>query len=124
MTTARKIFLEESEMPRQWYNLAADVKCPPFMSPAGPVPMEAWGPVFPMNLVEQEYSTQRWIDIPEGILALLMRWRPAPLHRALDLEKALGTPARIYYKNESLSPAGSHKPNTAVAQAFYNKREG
>jgi tryptophan synthase beta chain len=124
MTTARKIFLDESEMPRQWYNLAADVKCPPFMSPAGPVPMEAWGPVFPMNLVEQEYSTQRWIDIPEEILALLMRWRPAPLHRALDLEKALGTPARIYYKNESLSPAGSHKPNTAVAQAWYNKQFG
>jgi tryptophan synthase beta chain len=124
MTQARKIILDESEMPRQWYNLAADVNCPPFMGPDGPVPMEAWGPVFPMNLVEQEYSTERWIDIPEEILALLSRWRPAPLHRALDLEKALKTPAKIFYKNESLSPAGSHKPNTAVAQAWYNKQAG
>ena len=124
MTQKRKIILEESEMPRQWYNLAADVKCPPFMSPDGPVPQEAWGPVFPMNLVEQEYSTERWVDIPEEILSLLSRWRPAPLHRAYELEKALGTPARIYYKNESLSPAGSHKPNTAVAQAWYNKQFG
>ncbi|MBN1949957.1 MAG: TrpB-like pyridoxal phosphate-dependent enzyme, partial [Bacteroidales bacterium] len=81
-------------------------------------------PVFPMNLVEQEYSTERWIDIPEGILELLTRWRPSPLHRAYELEEALGTPARIYYKNESLSPAGSHKPNTAVAQAWYNKEFG
>ena len=77
-----------------------------------------------MNLVEQEYSTERWIDIPEGILELLTRWRPAPMHRAYALEEALGTPARIYYKNESLSPAGSHNPNTAVAQAWYNKQFG
>jgi len=124
MTQIRKIVLTEKEMPRQWYNLAADVKCPPFMSPDGPVPPEAWRPVFPMNLVEQEYSTQRWIDIPEDVLMLLNRWRPAPLHRAYDLERALGTPARIYYKNESLSPGGSHKPNTAVAQAYYNKVAG
>ena len=124
MARQRKIILEESEMPRQWYNLAADIKCPPFMSPDGPVPPEAWAQVFPMNLVEQEYSTQRWVDIPEEILSLLTRWRPAPLHRAYDLEEALGTPARIYYKNESLSPAGSHKPNTAVAQAWYNKQFG
>jgi tryptophan synthase beta chain len=124
MTKIRRIILTEDEMPRQWYNLAADVKCPPFMSPAGPVPPEAWAPVFPMNLVEQEYSTQRWIDIPEEILSLLTRWRPAPMHRAYALEAALGTPARIYYKNESLSPGGSHKPNTAVAQAWYNKQAG
>ncbi|MBT3751716.1 MAG: TrpB-like pyridoxal phosphate-dependent enzyme, partial [Bacteroidetes bacterium] len=124
MTRIRKIVLTEDEMPRQWYNLAADVKCPPFMSPDGPVPPEAWESVFPMNLVEQEYSTQRWVDIPEEILNLLTRWRPAPMHRAYDLEKALGTPAKIYYKNESLSPAGSHKPNTAVAQAWYNKQFG
>jgi tryptophan synthase beta chain len=124
MTKQRKIYLDESEMPRQWYNLAADIKVPPYMSPDGPVPPEAWAPVFPMNLVEQEYSTQRWIDIPEEILELLTRWRPSPLHRAYDLEKALGTPAKIYYKNESLSPAGSHKPNTAVAQAWYNKKFG
>jgi tryptophan synthase beta chain len=124
MTRVRKIFLSEDEMPRQWYNLAADLPNDPFMSPDGPVPPEAWAPVFPMNLVEQEYSTQRWVDIPEGILELLTRWRPSPLHRAYDLEAALGTPARIYYKNESLSPAGSHKPNTAVAQAWYNKQFG
>ncbi len=124
MTRQRKIYLSEDEMPRQWYNLAADIKVPPYMSPDGPVPPEAWGPVFPMNLVEQEYSTERWIDIPEGVLELLTRWRPAPLHRAYELEEAIGTPARIYYKNESLSPAGSHKPNTAVAQAWYNKEFG
>lgn len=124
MARNRKIYLTEDEMPRQWYNLAADIKLPPYMSPDGPVPPEAWAPVFPMNLVEQEYSTERWIDIPDGILELLSRWRPAPLHRAYDLEEALGTPARIYYKNESLSPAGSHKPNTAVAQAWYNKEFG
>ena len=124
MTQIRRIILTEDEMPRQWYNLAADINCPPFMSPAGPVPPEAWASVFPMNLVEQEYSTQRWIDIPEEILSLLSRWRPAPMHRAYALEAALGTPARIYYKNESLSPGGSHKPNTAVAQAWYNKQAG
>lgn len=124
MTKTRKIFLTEDEMPRQWYNLAADINCPPFMSPDGPVPPEAWEPVFPMNLVEQEYSTQRWHDIPEGVLELLTRWRPSPLHRAYELEKALDTPAKIYYKNESVSPAGSHKPNTAVAQAWYNKEFG
>lgn len=111
-------------MPRQWYNLAADLPNDPFMGPDGPVPPEAWAPVFPMNIVEQEYSTQRWIDIPEGILELLTRWRPIPLHRAYDLEEAIGSTSRIYYKNESLSPAGSHKPNTAVAQAWYNKQFG
>ncbi|MCK5820994.1 MAG: TrpB-like pyridoxal phosphate-dependent enzyme [Bacteroidales bacterium] len=124
MTKIRKIVLTEDEMPKQWYNLAADIHCPPFMGPDGPVPPEGWEKVFPMNLVEQEYSTQRWIDIPDGIRELLTRWRPAPMHRAYALEEALGTPARIYYKNESLSPAGSHKPNTAVAQAWYNKEFG
>lgn len=124
MAKTRKIILTEDEMPRQWYNLAADVNCPPFMSPDGPVPMEAWDAVFPMNLVEQEYSTKRWHDIPEEVLELLTRWRPAPLHRAYDLEAALGTPAKIFYKNESVSPAGSHKPNTAVVQAWYNKQFG
>jgi len=104
--------------------MAADIDVPPYMSPDGAVPPEAWAPVFPMNLVEQEYSKERWIDIPEGVLELLTRWRPSPLHRAYDLEEALKTPARIYYKNESLSPAGSHKPNTAVTQAWYNKEFG
>jgi tryptophan synthase beta chain len=124
MSQTRKIYLDEDEMPKQWYNLAADVKAEPFMSPDGPVPPEAWAPVFPMNLVEQEYSTERWINIPEEVQGLLSRWRPSPLHRAYALEKALGTPAKIYYKNESLSPAGSHKPNTAVVQAWYNKQFG
>jgi tryptophan synthase beta chain len=124
MTRIKKIVLSEKDMPKQWYNLAADIVVPPFMGPDGPVPEEAWAPVFPMNLVEQEYSTQRWVDIPEGIMELLAKWRPSPLHRAYDLEEAIGTPARIYYKNESLSPAGSHKPNTAVAQAWYNKQFG
>jgi tryptophan synthase beta chain len=81
-------------------------------------------PVFPMNLIEQEVSAERWIDIPEEVLEILYRWRPAPLHRAYYLEKAIDTPARIYYKNESISPPGSHKPNTAVAQAWYNKQFG
>ncbi|MCK5267188.1 MAG: TrpB-like pyridoxal phosphate-dependent enzyme, partial [Spirochaetes bacterium] len=81
-------------------------------------------PVFPMNLIEQEVSSERWIDIPEGVLELLYRWRPSPLVRAVHLEKALGTPAKIFFKNESLSPAGSHKPNTAVVQAWYNKEFG
>lgn len=124
---AIKILLNEDEMPRQWYNLAADLpnKVLPPLGPDGqPVPPEAWAPLFPMSLVEQEYSEQRWIDIPQGILELLYQWRPAPLKRAVFLEKMLGTPAKIYYKDESVSPAGSHKPNTAVAQAWYNKQAG
>jgi tryptophan synthase beta chain len=122
-----KVFLSEKEMPRQWYNLAADLPTPlqPPLGPDGkPISPDMLAPVFPMNLIEQEVSQERWIDIPEGILEMLYRWRPTPLHRAIYLEKALGTPARIYYKNESVSPAGSHKPNTAVAQAYYNKEFG
>ena len=122
-----KVFLNEEDIPKQWYNLAADLPSPmlPPLGPDGnPVSQEMLTPVFPMNLIEQEVSQERWIDIPEGILELLYRWRPAPLHRAVHLEKALGTPARIYYKNEANSPAGSHKPNTAVAQAWYNKQFG
>lgn len=125
MTT--RVFLDETEIPRQWYNLAADLPSPmlPPLGPDGkPVSPDMLAPVFPMNLIEQEVSQERWIKIPEGILDILYRWRPSPLHRARFLEKALGTPARIYYKNESLSPAGSHKPNTAVAQAWYNKEFG
>jgi len=122
-----KVFLSEKEMPRQWYNLAADLPTPlqPPLGPDGnPVTPDMLSPVFPMNLIEQEVSPSRWIDIPEPVLELLYRWRPTPLHRAYHLEKALGTPVRIYYKNESVSPAGSHKPNTAVAQAYYNKEFG
>lgn len=127
MEMSTKIFLNEQDMPRKWYNLAADLPTPmqPPLGPDGnPVSPDMLAPVFPMNLIEQEVSQERWIDIPEPILELLLRWRPSPLHRAVHLEKALGTPARIYYKNESVSPAGSHKPNTAVAQAWYNKEFG
>ncbi len=123
----KKILLSESEMPKQWYNMAADLPKPmdPPLGPDGkPISPDMLAPVFPMNLIEQEVSTQRWIDIPEEILQMLYRWRPSPLVRAFALEKALGTPAKIFYKNESVSQAGSHKPNTAVAQAWYNKQFG
>ena len=122
-----KILLEENEMPRQWYNLAADLPTPllPPLGPDGnPVSPDMLAPVFPMNLIEQEVSQQRWIDIPEEILGILTLWRPSPLYRARRLEQALATPARIYYKNEGVSPPGSHKPNTAVPQAWYNKQFG
>jgi tryptophan synthase beta chain len=124
----KKYVLTEKDMPRQWYNIMADMPNgmePPLHpgtgQPCGPQDLE---PIFPMNLIEQEVSTQRWIDIPEEILDKLAIWRPSPLFRAYELEKALGTPARIYYKNEGVSPAGSHKPNTAIAQAYYNKVAG
>ncbi|MFH1411424.1 MAG: TrpB-like pyridoxal phosphate-dependent enzyme [Candidatus Omnitrophota bacterium] len=122
-----KILLNRSEIPRQWYNLAADFAGPmsPPIGPDGkPITADMLAPVFPMNLIEQEVSTERWIDIPEEILEILYRWRPAPLRRARNLEKYLKTPAKIYYKDESVSPAGSHKPNTAVPQAWYNKQFG
>jgi tryptophan synthase beta chain len=124
---SRKILLNESDIPRQWYNLAADLPTPllPPLGPDGnPVTPDMLAPVFPMNLIEQEVSANRWIDIPEEILDILYRWRPTPLRRAVYLEKHLKTPARIYYKDESVSPPGSHKPNTAVAQAWYNKQFG
>ncbi|MCG6190633.1 TrpB-like pyridoxal phosphate-dependent enzyme [Maribellus maritimus] len=127
MTRQKKIFLEESEFPKQWYNLAPDLPTPlnPPLGPDGnPVGPEMLAPVFPMNLIEQEVSQERWIDIPDGIRDILIQWRPSPLIRAYELEEALGTPAKIYYKNEGVSPAGSHKPNTAVAQAWYNKQFG
>jgi tryptophan synthase beta chain len=123
----RKILLQENDIPKQWYNIAADLPTPllPPLGPDGkPVTPDMLAPVFPMNIIEQEVSTQRWIDIPAEILDMLYRWRPAPLRRALDLEKHLQTPAKIYYKDESTSPPGSHKPNTAVAQAWYNKQFG
>ena len=124
---AVKTFLAEKDIPRQWYNLAADLPTPlqPPLGPDGnPITPDMLAPVFPMNLVEQEVCQDRWVDIPEEILDMLYRWRPSPLYRAKYLEKALDTPARIYYKNEGVSPPGSHKPNTAVAQAWYNKQFG
>ncbi len=123
----RKIQLKESDIPRQWYNIAADLPnpLPPPLGPDGkPISPDMLAPVFPMNLIEQEVNTDRWIDIPEEILDILYRWRPSPLKRAVYLERYLDTPARIYYKDESYSPPGSHKPNTAVAQAWYNKQFG
>ena len=118
----RKIFLSEDEMPRKWYNILADIKMNPPLGPDGnPIKPEDLAPVFPMNLIEQEVSTDRWVDIPDKVLDVLSIWRPSPLVRAISLEKALDTPAKIYFKNESVSPPGSHKPNTAVPQAYYNK---
>ena len=122
-----KVVLSEDEMPRQWYNIQADIPhaMPPPVGPDGkPIGPESLAPVFPMNLIEQEVSTQRWIDIPDPVMQILFQWRPTPLCRARNLEKVLKTPAKIYYKNEGFSPAGSHKPNTAVAQAYYNKVAG
>jgi tryptophan synthase beta chain len=122
-----KIQLAEKDIPRQWYNLAPDLPSPllPPLGPDGkPISPDMLAPVFPMNLIEQEVSPKRWIDIPEEILDILYRWRPSPLKRAVYLEKHLNTPARIYYKDESYSPPGSHKPNTAVPQAWYNKQFG
>ena len=121
----RRIDLPLSELPRQWYNILADIPLNPPLKPDGsPVAPEDLAPVFPMNLIEQEMSTDRWIDIPEPVLDVLSLWRPSPLMRARSLEKALKTPAKIYYKYEGGSPPGSHKPNTAVPQAFYNREFG
>ncbi|MBI4842777.1 MAG: TrpB-like pyridoxal phosphate-dependent enzyme [Nitrospirae bacterium] len=121
----RNITLSYEEMPKQWYNILADIKLnPPIGRDGKPVGPDSLAPVFPMNLIEQEVSSQRWIDIPAEVLDIYSMWRATPLIRAYNLEKALGTPAKIYLKNESVSPAGSHKPNTAVAQAYYNKAFG
>ncbi len=118
----KNIILPQDRMPLQRYNILSDIKLNPPLGPdSNPIKPEDLAPVFPMNLIEQEVSTQRWIDIPEPVLDALRIWRPSPLTRASRFEKALGTPARIYFKNESVSPPGSHKPNTAVPQAYYNK---
>lgn len=122
-----KILLSESELPRQWYNIVADLSRPPAppLGPDGrPIGPEALAPLFPMDLILQEVSSQRFIDIPEEVRDIYRLWRPTPLYRARRLEEALGTRAHIYYKYEGASPAGSHKPNTAVAQAYYNKKAG
>ncbi|MFL2642608.1 MAG: TrpB-like pyridoxal phosphate-dependent enzyme [Dehalococcoidia bacterium] len=128
MSDQKKFYLSENDIPKQWYNVQADMPSPlePALhpgtkDPAGP---DDFAPLFPMELIMQEVSQDRWIDIPEPVRDMYKTWRPTPLIRAINLEKALGTPAKIYYKYEGVSPVGSHKPNTAVAQAFYNKAEG
>ncbi|MFP4149071.1 MAG: TrpB-like pyridoxal phosphate-dependent enzyme [Nitriliruptoraceae bacterium] len=128
MAEMTKITLDESELPTHWYNVAADLPEPP-PPPLHPVTHEPIGPdaltpLFPIALIEQEVSTERFIEIPEPVREVYRLWRPAPLYRAWNLEKLLDTPARIYFKYEGVSPAGSHKPNTAVAQAYYNAAEG
>jgi tryptophan synthase beta chain len=123
-----KVILDESEMPTAWYNVVPDLPSPPppalhpgTLEPAGP---DDFAPLFPMDLILQEVSMDRYIEIPGAVLDVYRQWRPSPLFRAHRLEKALGTPARIYYKYEGVSPAGSHKPNTAVPQAYYNAKAG
>ncbi len=124
-----KYVLQERDMPTHWYNILADMQNPPpfYRHPATLALMEdppMPPPVFPMELIQQEFSQERWIEIPDEVADVLKLWRPAPLFRAHRWEQALDTPARIYYKWEGISPAGSHKPNTAVAQCYYAKREG
>src|SRR5258708_63713 len=128
MSNQVKYVLQESEMPQQWYNIIPDLSAPPppplhpgTRQPVGP---DDLGPLFPMALIMQEVSGDRHITIPEPVLDVYRLWRPTPLYRARRLEQDLGTPARIYYKYEGVSPAGSHKPNTAVPQAYYNAAEG
>ena len=128
MSEATKVLLEESEMPTQWYNVVADLPepPPPVLHPGThqPVGPDDLAPLFPMALIGQEVTTDRYVDIPGEVIDVYRLWRPSPLYRARRLERLLDTPARIYYKYEGVSPAGSHKPNTAVPQAFYNAAEG
>jgi tryptophan synthase beta chain len=123
-----RVVLPESQLPTQWYNLVPDLPSPPppplhpgTLEPVGPADL---APLFPEDLILQEVTGERFVDVPGDVLDVYRLWRPSPLHRAYRLEKALGTPARIYYKYEGGSPAGSHKPNTAVPQAFYNAKAG
>ncbi|TVP88944.1 MAG: TrpB-like pyridoxal phosphate-dependent enzyme [Thioalkalivibrio sp.] len=128
MTDSVKYVLDERDLPRHWYNIAADLPAPlpPVLHPGThqPVGPDDLAPIFPMAVIEQELSQEREIEIPGPVRDIYRQWRPAPLYRARRLEKMLDTPARIYYKYEGVSPAGSHKPNTAIPQAFYNKQEG
>lgn len=124
----KKYFLSEDQMPKFWYNIAADMPnkpLPPLHPATGePIGPEALAPLFPMELIEQEVSTERFIEIPEEVREKYLMYRPSPLIRATELEKALKTPAKIYFKYEGVSPSGSHKTNTAIAQAFYNAKAG
>jgi len=128
MSDSVKYLLDETRLPKTWYNIAADLPKPPppVLHPGTgkPIGPDDLAPLFPMSLIQQEVSTERDIEIPTPVREIYRQWRPTPLYRARRLEKALDTPARIYYKYEGVSPAGSHKPNTAVAQAFYNKEAG
>ncbi|MDD1741758.1 MAG: TrpB-like pyridoxal phosphate-dependent enzyme [Methanotrichaceae archaeon] len=123
-----KFLLDEEEIPKKWYNVAADLLTPldPPLHPGTgqPATAEDMHVIFPMELIRQEMSTERWIDIPEEVREIYRLWRPTPLYRAIRLERSLKTPAKIYYKYEGVSPAGSHKPNTSVPQAYYNMKEG
>ena len=123
-----KFLLDEEDIPKAWYNIQADLPTPldPPLNPATgePIGPEALARIFPMELIKQEVSRERWIPIPEEVRDVYRLWRPTPLYRATRLEKFLKTPAKIYYKWEGVSPPGSHKPNTAVAQAYYNMKEG
>src|SRR5262245_54398269 len=123
-----KYVLAEKDMPRDWYNILADLPkpLPPVLHPGTgkPIGPADLAPLFPMELIKQEVSSERTIAIPEPVRDIYRQWRPSPLYRARRLEQHLGTPAKIYYKYEGVSPSGSHKPNTAVPQAFYNKQEG
>ena len=128
MPTPTKFLLPEDKLPKHWYNIAADLPTPlaPVLHPGTmqPVGPDDLAPLFPMELIAQEVSTEREIAIPEPVREVFRLWRPSPLIRAHRLERALGTPAKIYYKYEGVSPAGSHKPNTAVPQAWYNAQAG
>ncbi len=128
MTKIRKIQLNERDMPTQWYNIQADMPNPlmPLLHPGTKEPIQPGDlePLFPLALIAQEMSTERYIDIPDEVLDIYKLYRPTPLHRAYNLEKMLDTPAKIYYKNESVSPPGSHKPNTAIPQAYYSHKQG
>jgi tryptophan synthase beta chain len=128
MSKRVKYVLDEKDIPTRWYNIVADMPNRPLppLHPAThePIGPEALAPLFPMGLIEQEVSAERWVEIPEEVRDIYRQWRPTPLYRARGLEKALDTPAKLFYKYEGVSPAGSHKPNTAVAQAYYNWREG
>ena len=128
MTEQTKFILDDSRLPKAWYNINADLPTPPapVLHPGTlePVTPDFLGVLFPMALIMQEISTERYIEIPEPVRDVYRMWRPTPFLRAARLERALDTPAHIYFKYEGVSPVGSHKPNTAVPQAFYNKQEG
>src|ERR1700724_3442999 len=124
----KKILLSESDIPERWYNILPDLPAPPFpyltpqtLQPMGPADL---APIFPQAIIAQEVSAEPWIEIPDQVHEIYRIWRPTPVYRAERLEKALDTPARIYFKYEGVSPAGSHKPNTAGPQAYYNAQEG